>query len=212
VNDNLFHEEMTMRNKARVTLGKWVLGALALVVGGLAVADDKKVDLKVGDRAPAFEGTDDQGRAWKSADRVGKKYLVVYFYPGDFTPGCIRQAQSFRDNMNLLAAKGVEVVGISGDATRTHELFKKIQKLNFTLLADDEGALARKFGVPVGKGGQVRTKDAGGNPVTLKRDVTLARWTFIIGKDGKIAYRNTRVSPAQDSKQVVDFIARMEKK
>jgi peroxiredoxin Q/BCP len=137
--------------------------------------------------------------------------VVVYFYPGDFTPGCIRQAQSFRDNMNKLAARGVEVVGISGDGVRAHELFKKAQKLNFTLLADEEGKLAKQFGVPVGKGGEVRTKDAQGNTITLKRGVTAARWTFIIGRDGKIAYRNTRVSPALDSKQVADFIEKLEK-
>jgi peroxiredoxin Q/BCP len=176
------------------------------------VANDKKVDRKVGDVAPVFEGTDDQGLRWKSADRVGKKYVVVYFYPGDFTPGCIKQAQNFRDTMNQLTARGVEVVGISGDGVGAHVMFKKAQKLNFTLLADEEGKLARQFGVPVGKGGEVRVKDGQGNLVTLKRGVTAARWTFIIGKDGKVAYRNTRVNPAQDSKQVADFIDKVQKK
>jgi len=166
----------------------------------------------VGDPAPTFEGTDDQGQPWKSADRVGKKYVVVYFYPGDFTPGCIKQAQSFRDNMNRLAAKGVEVVGISGDGVKTHERFKKAQKLNFTLLADEQGVLAKKFGVPVGKGGRVRIKDAKGELVTIERVVTTARWTFVIGKDGKIAYKNTKVNPVLDSKQVAEFIEKREKK
>jgi len=84
--------------------------------------------------------------------------------------------------------------------------------LNFTLLADEDGRLAKKFGVPVGKGGQVRVKDDQGNMVTLKRGVTAARWTFVIDKDGKVAYRNTRVNPAQDSKQVEDFIDKQGKK
>ena len=114
--------------------------------------------------------------------------------------------------MNKLAEQGVEVVGVSGDALTTHQLFKKDQKLNFTLLADEDGSLAKKFGVPVGKGGEVKVKDADGKPVTLKRGVTAARWTFIIGKDGKIAYKNTRVNPGQDSKQVADFIGKLEKK
>ncbi len=201
-----------MKSKVLATLGKGIVGIIALAAYGLAVAaDDSKVDLKVGDVAPAFEGVDEQGFAWKSAGRVGKKVVVLYFYPGDFTPGCTRQAQAFRDGMNALTARGVEVVGISGDSARAHSLFKKAQKLNFTLLADEDGALARKFGVPVGKGGQVNVKDEQGNPITLKRAVTASRWTFIIGKDGKIAYKNTKVNPAQDSKQVTQFIEKLPK-
>ena len=202
-----------MRTAMDGTFGRWILGCIVLAAGGLATAaDDQKVDLKVGDAAPVFAGTDDKSLPWKSADRVGKKYVVVYFYPADFTPGCMRHAQNFRDDMNNLAAKGVEVVGVSGDSVGTHQLFKKDQKLNFTLLADEDGSLAKKFGVPVGKGGEVKVKDADGKPVTLKRGVTAARWTFVIGKDGKIAYKNTRVNPAQDSKQVADLIEKLEKK
>lgn len=202
-----------MRTGTNATLARWILGVIALAVGGLvAAADDQKVDLKVGDPAPVFGGTDDESLPWKSADRVGKKYVVVYFYPGDFTPGCMRQAQNFRDDMNKLAAKGVEVVGVSGDSVGTHQLFRKDQKLNFTLLADEDGKLAKAFGVPVGKGGEVKVKDADGKQVTLKRAVTAARWTFVIGKDGKIAYKNTKVVPAQDSKQVAAFIEKQEKK
>jgi peroxiredoxin Q/BCP len=201
-----------MRTAVKAFLSKLIPGVLALTIGGLsAAAADNTVDRKVGDPAPVFEGIDDQGRLWKSS-AVAKKYLVVYFYPGDFTPGCIRQAQNFRDNMNKLVAQGVEVVGISGDGARTHQMFKQAQKLNFTLLADEDGALAKKFGVPVGKGGEVRVKDADGKMVALKRGVTAARWTFVIGKDGNIVYRNTKVVPALDSKQVGDFIEKSEKK
>src|SRR5665213_1118038 len=64
-----------------------VLGALALAPAALAV-EDKPADLKVGDLAPVFGVMDDQGQPWKSADHVGKKYLVFYFFPGDFTRGC----------------------------------------------------------------------------------------------------------------------------
>jgi len=202
-----------MRTVVKVILSRTILGILALAVGSfVAAADDKKMDLKVGDPTPAFEAVDDQGQPWKSAEHLGKKYLVVYFYPGDFTPGCITQAQRFRDGMNRLTEKGVEVVGISGDSVKSHQLFKKAQRLNFTLLSDENGSLAKKFGVPVGKGGEVKAKDADGQPVTVKRNVTTARWTFVIGKDGKIALKNINVNPAQDSKQVTDFIEKLEKK
>jgi len=201
-----------MKISARMTCPLRI-GLIALMVGcGIAAADDPKVDLKQGDTAPAFEAFDDQGQLWKLADHVGKKYIVVYFYPGDFTPGCTAQAKSFRDNMNKLADQGVVVVGVSGDSAMTHQLFKKAQQLNFTLLADEEGKLAAQFGVPVGKGGSVKTKDAEGQPVTLTRKLSAARWTFVIGKDGKIASKNTKVNPAQDSKQVADLIEKLDKK
>jgi peroxiredoxin Q/BCP len=196
------------------TVNRTLVG-LALSVLALAPAvradDDKTADLKVGDPAPVFAGVDDQGQPWSSADHVGKKYLVVYFFPGDFTPGCTAQAKSFRDAMNMLNEKGIEVVGVSGDAVPTHEMFKKAQMLNFTLLSDGEGSLAKTFGVPTGKAAEVKTKDADGQPVTFKRALTAARWTFVIGKDGKIIYRNTKVDPMKDAKEVADLIDRHDK-
>jgi peroxiredoxin Q/BCP len=189
-----------------------LLGVVALAQFAVAADDDKKVELKQGDAAPVFEAKDDQGKAWKSADHIGKKYVVIYFYPGDFTPGCIAQANSFRDNMNKLTDQGVEVIGVSGDAVMTHLLFKKAQKLNFTLLSDEEGTLAKQFGVPIGKGGTVKTKDLDGQPVTLERKLTAARWTFVFDKEGKILSKNVNVNPGQDSKKVVELIEKLEKK
>jgi len=185
---------------------------MLIVGGGIFAQDEKKVELKVGDAAPIFSATDDQGKPWKSADLVGKKFLVVYFFPADFTSGCRAQAQKFRDNMNALNEKGIVVVGVSGDAVNSHALFKKAEKLNFTLLADADGSIAKQFGVPLGKGGVVRAKDSDGNILELKREVTAARWTFIIGMDGKVLYKNTKVDPAADSKQVAAFIEALQKK
>jgi peroxiredoxin Q/BCP len=202
---------------------------LAAAIGLLAdrdVAADippeggKAVELAVDDAAPAFECWDDQGNLWKSVDHVGRQFVVIYFFPADFTGGCRAQARSFRDNMNQLAADGITVVGVSGDSVGNHELFKSVEKLNFTLLADEDGKLAKKFGVPLDKGGEVKPRDeqkkpimdAEGNPLILKRGVTAARWTFIIGKDGKILYKNTKVDPVADSKQVAAFIEDLQKK
>lgn len=190
-----------------------VIGTMILVLtGSMSAQDETNVDLQVGDAAPVFSATDDQGKLWSSADLVGKEHVVVYFFPADFTSGCRAQAQKFRDNMNALNEKGVVVVGISGDAVMTHALFKKAEKLNFTLLADEDGSVAKQFGVPLGKGGVVRTKDADGEIIELKREVTASRWTFIIGLDGKIAYKNTKVIPAKDSQQVTEFIEQLQQK
>ena len=196
----------------RLLLLTWVLGILALTTSNSSAGnDDKKVDLKVGDAVPGFECKDDEGKPWILADHVGKNYLVIYFYPGDFTPGCTAQAKAFRDNMEKLIEKGVAVIGISGDAVLNHQLFKKAQKLNFTLLADENGNIAKKFGVPVGPAGQVKTKDPSGQEIVLKRGVTAARWTFLIGKDGTIALKNTKVTPAQDSQRILEFVEHLQK-
>ena len=136
--------------------------ALGLVVP-FATADDTKaemIDLKVGDKAPTFQLKDDADKTWSLSDHVGKKWVVIYFYPGDFTPGCTAQAKAFKDAMDKLTEKGVEVVGVSGDGVETHAEFKKTQKLNFPLLADEGGAVCKAFGVPFGPGASVKTKDA----------------------------------------------------
>ena len=202
---------------ARISLFCTSLAILAAGTAGLAedkaAGSKKPVNLEVDDQSPAFEGTDDYGKKWRSRD-VGKKYLVVYFYPADFTTGCTRQAVTWRDNVNALKANDVEVVGVSADSVRNHRLFRDAWKLNFTLLADEDGAIAKKFGVPVRRGGRVRPRgpdrksltDENGKPIVLERKATFARWTFVIGKVGNVLYKNTRVRPAQDSKQVLELI------
>jgi peroxiredoxin Q/BCP len=185
--------------------------SLGLLAARSLAEEGKKVNLKVGDRAPEFTSTDDQGKEWKSSEHVGKNVIVVYFYPADMTGGCTKQACGFRDDLKSLVDKGVEVVGVSGDSVKNHQIFKKVHELTFTLLADEDGAVAKKFGVPLNKGGEFKTKDADGNEVVLKRGVTAARWTFVIDKDGKIAYKNTKVNAAQDSKNILDVIGRSEK-
>lgn len=209
-----------MRNAVWMMAAGFLSFATSIAMADSKDGTEKAVDLKVGDPAPRFECRDDRDRSWTSADHVGKQIIVIYFYPADFTPGCMAQALKFRDSMNQLVEKGVLVIGVSGDSVANHELFKKEFKLNFTLLADEEGSLAKKFGVPLSKGGEVRPRDeknkpildADGKQLVLKREVTTARWTFIIGKDGNIIYKNTKVNPTEDAKQVAAFIEQLQKK
>src|SRR5207244_3505075 len=128
------------------------------------------------------------------------------FYPADLTGGCTKQACGFRDDFKKLTDKGVTVIGVSGDSASNHQLFKKIHNLSFTLLADEDGSVAKKFGVPLKAGDVFKTKDLDGNEIKLKRGVTAARWTFIIDKEGKIAFKNTKVNAAQDSKKILEVI------
>ena len=110
--------------------------------------------------------------------------------------------------MKPLADLGVEIVGVSGDTAATQGLFKKEHKLGYTLLGDDKGAVAKAFGVPLRKGGTIKKK-VGGREVELIRGVTPSRWTFVIGKDGRIAYKSTKVKAAQDSKMILAVIQKL---
>jgi peroxiredoxin Q/BCP len=182
---------------------------LALFVIGFGMKSARAID--VGDKAPSFEATDDQGNPWKSSDHVGKGVLVVYFYPADLTGGCTKQACGFRDDMKELAAKGVEVVGVSGDSVANHQLFKKVKDLNFTLLADEKGEIAKAFGVPTKAGGVFKFKTSDGETHVLKRGVSAARWTFVIDKEGKIALKETKVNPQEDAKAVATAVDALKK-
>lgn len=161
--------------------------------------------VSVGDKVPRFSATTDDGSKWNLDDYLGKSYLVVYFYPGALTAGCTKQACAYRDNKQDLLDAGVDIVGISGDKPDNLKLFRKAENLNFTLLSDQTGDIARLFGVPTGQGGSFR-KVVDGTEYELNRDLSEKRWTFIVDKDGKIVYKNDAVDPEKDSQQVLAFI------
>ena len=100
------------------------------------------------------------------------------------------------------------MIGVSGDSPKTQGLFKKEHNLGFTLLGDEKGEVAKAFGVPLKAGGKVKAK-VGGQDEELVRGVSAARWTFIIGKDGKVAYKNTAVKAAEDSKAVLEAVGKL---
>src|SRR5688572_25883575 len=91
--------------------------------------------LQVGDKAPLFEGKDQNGSTVKLSDFQGKK-VVLYFYPKDDTPGCTAQACDLRDNKEALQRAGYQVIGVSTDDEKSHQKFIDKYSLNFTLLAD----------------------------------------------------------------------------
>lgn len=165
-----------------------------------------KDTVRVGEAAPVFESTGDNGQPWKSSDHIGKKILVVYFYPADLTGGCTRQACKFRDDMGKLKDLGVEVVGVSGDTVENHKIFKEAHDLNYTLLADTDGSVAKAFGVPVTLGEKVAKVKVGDKEIELTRFATAKRWTFVIDRDGKVVYKNENVKPDEDSKEVAQLV------
>jgi peroxiredoxin Q/BCP len=102
----------------------------------------------VGDKAPDFQLTDQAGRKVSLADFRGKKAVVLYFYPKDETPGCTKEACSFRDSYEDFVRAGAEVIGVSGDSVDKHKSFAEHHRLPFTLLADDGNKLRKAYGVP----------------------------------------------------------------
>jgi peroxiredoxin Q/BCP len=161
--------------------------------------------VSVGDKAPEIKAKTDDGSTWDMDNFVGKNYIVVYFYPGAMTSGCTKQACSYRDHKNELHTTGAVVVGISSDNPENLRLFRKAENLNFPLISDTNGELAKSYGVPLGSGGTIK-RTVEGKDYDLVRDFSEKRWTFIIGKDGKIIYKNDSVDPEKDSAEVIAFL------
>lgn len=102
--------------------------------------------LKVGDKAPVFTATDQNGKTINLNDFKGKK-LAVYFYPKDNTPGCTTQACNLRDNHADLLSKGIQVIGVSADSAGSHQKFIDKFTLPFPLIADEDRKVIEQFGV-----------------------------------------------------------------
>ncbi|WP_304199053.1 peroxiredoxin [Flavobacterium alvei] len=103
--------------------------------------------LQVGDKIPHFSAKDNVGNDFNSESIIGKKVVVIYFYPKDNTPGCTAQACSFRDQYQDFKDLGAEVIGISSDSVTSHEKFIQKYKLPFVLLSDSDKKIRNLFGV-----------------------------------------------------------------
>jgi peroxiredoxin Q/BCP len=104
--------------------------------------------IRVGDRAPDFTATAQGGRQISLADYLGKKAVVLYFYPKDNTQVCTTQACSFRDAYEDFVKAGAEVIGVSSDDSESHSDFASRQRLPFVLVSDEDKSLRKAFGVP----------------------------------------------------------------
>jgi peroxiredoxin Q/BCP len=176
-----------------------MLPALALMLvglvagGGPAVAGDAPAG---GQPAPAFKVQDQAGKWHTLADYKGK-WVAMYFYPKDDTPGCTTQACGFRDNIFAFNKEGAVILGVSVDEVTSHKEFAEKHSLPFTLLADSDKAVARSYGV---------LKTYMGVMEMARRD------TFIIDPQGRIAKHYESVDPEGHSQVVLaDIKARKAK-
>jgi len=131
--------------------------------------------LKIGSRAPAFSLPNEKGQVVKLAELKGQT-IVLFFYPKDDTPGCTKEACSFRDGLQAIRKKGAVVFGVSADSVVSHEKFSKKFHLNFPLLSDESKAMIQAYGV-------WKEKSMYG-----RKYMGIERTTVIITKDGTISH------------------------
>jgi len=144
--------------------------------------------------APDFTLPDISGKTHTLGEYKGK-WVVLYFYPKDDTPGCTTEACSLRDARDTLAEMGAEIIGISKDDANSHEKFRAKYALNFTLLTDIEGKVVEAYG-------------AWGKKMYGREGIL--RKTFIIDPDGQVMKVYGRVTPMGHGEQVIDELKRLQ--
>lgn len=147
--------------------------------------------LKEGDDAPDFEATNQRGEKVKLSDLKGHR-IALYFYPKDDTPGCTKQACSFRDAEEAYTAKGIVVLGVSIDDVASHRKFIDKYSLPFDLLADPDKEIVEKYGV------------WGEKSMYGKKFMGTMRKTFLIDEDGKIVKIFGKVKTAEHADEVLE--------
>ena len=172
--------------RVEVCVNRLVTSTLLLMFATFA-ASEALAAPAVGDTAPAFTLPDQSGKQVSLGDYRGK-WVVLYFYPKDGTPGCTTEACEFRDNVFAFREAGATILGISVDDVASHKKFAADHQLPFTLLADSDKKVARDYGV-------------------LHRMLGLMelarRETFIVDPQGRLAKHYREVDPGSHSKQVL---------
>lgn len=170
----------------RALLNILMLAAIAIPVIG------KSEELKVGDPAPVFTLPNQDGVNFSLAERKGKGWTVLYFYPKAGTPGCTKEACAFRDAIEKIKALSSEVYGISSDTISAQKAFHAEHKLKFNLLADPDSRVIEMFGAKMAIVGFAK------------------RWTFIIDPNLSIRSIERDVDPMLDADRVSTELQRLQ--
>lgn len=147
-------------------------------------------EIQVSSLAPDFKLSDQTGKVHQLADYIGK-WLLIYFYPKDNTPGCTTEACQLRDAWSVLAERGAMVLGVSSDSVASHLNFANKFKLPFPLLADEDKAMIKDYGVLVEKS------------MFGKKFLGIKRSSFLIDPTGKIAKIYPKVKPSEHAQEVL---------
>jgi thioredoxin-dependent peroxiredoxin len=140
--------------------------------------------------APSFTLPTNDGKSQLSLSSLRGKWIVLYFYPKDFTPGCTVEAQRFQRDLAKYQAKNAQVVGVSADSIKTHAEFCRSEGLKFPLLADEDGSVSKAYGSWMG--------------------YLSMRHTFIIDPDGVLRARMVKVAPAVHSTEVLEMLTELQ--
>ena len=151
-------------------------------------------ELVTGQKAPQFSLPASTGNKVALKDFKGKSVVVLYFYPRDNTPGCTKEACSFRDLQAEFEEAGAVILGVSTDSLESHDKFAAKYELRFPLLADKDAEVATKYGV-------WQEKNMYG-----KKSMGIVRTTFVIDKDGKIAKIWPKVKVEEHADEVLEFV------
>jgi peroxiredoxin Q/BCP len=177
--------------KIRNTILSAIIG-LATVT--YMAATESQTQPEVGKPAPEFSLTTGDGSQVSLKDYHGK-WVVLYFYPKDFTSGCTLEAHNFQRDLSKYSDAGVVILGVSVDTAQSHKDFCAKEGLNFKLLADPDAKVSTEYG----------------SVMDYKGQKLAARNTFIINPDGDIAKVYTGVKPAEHSEQVLKDLADLKK-
>jgi thioredoxin-dependent peroxiredoxin len=153
---------------------------------------------KAGAKAPSFKAPDQEGVVRSLKDYAGK-WVILYFYPKDDTPGCTKEACSFRDGFALYKRAGIEVIGVSVDSVKKHAKFVEKYSLPFTLLSDEDKKIVEAYGVWGEKKFMGRTY-MGTNRVS-----------YLINPEGKIAKVYDKVKPEEHADEVLADVKQLRK-
>ncbi len=150
--------------------------------------------IEVGDSIPTFSLKDQNGNQFDISTVVGKKKLVIYFYPKDDSPGCTKEACYFRDQFDVFNQADALIIGISGQSVESHSKFAEKYRLNYTLLSDESDKIRKLFGVPTNLFGLLP-----------------GRVTYIINKEGKVVYIfNSQIKAAEHVDEALKILKELQ--
>ena len=150
------------------------------------------MSIEKGEKVPHFQLKDQDGNEFDSKTVVGKKPVVIYFYPKDFTPGCTKEACSFRDSYEDFKEAGAEVIGISNDSEKSHAKFAKKHKLPFVLLSDSNGKIRKKFGIKKSLLGLVPGRE-----------------TFVINAEGNVMFKFNSLDASKHMNKALNAVKKI---
>ncbi|BEG97894.1 peroxiredoxin [Bacteroides sedimenti] len=150
--------------------------------------------ISIGSTVPLFSLKDQFGNTFQLSSVIGKKNLIIYFYPKDDSPGCTREACSFRDQYEVFNNNDTMIIGISAQSVKSHLQFAQKHRLNYTLLSDEGNKVRKQFGVPSNLMGLLP-----------------GRVTYVVNKEGKVVFMfNSQINAGQHVEEALRIIKDLE--